>query len=134
MARLDYARKRRMLIYAVALLIGVCCIVLSACNKDAGVYDVSDKGATLEVNHFIAKFIEDRFILGSQKHCFCTALICFLEQIQDFFFGSADTESKHQTSLILKNSLHTHYIRILNRININANSHKTQLHLTCRKS
>ena len=57
MARLDYARKRRMLIYAVALLIGVCCIVLSACNKDAGVYDVSDKGATLEVNHFIAKFI-----------------------------------------------------------------------------
>lgn len=57
MARLDYARKRRMLIYAVALLIGVCCIVLSACNKDAGVYDVSDKSATLEVNHFVAKFI-----------------------------------------------------------------------------
>ena len=57
MARLDYARKRRMLVYAVVLLIGVCCIVLSACNKDAGVYDVSDKGATLEVNHFIAKFI-----------------------------------------------------------------------------
>lgn len=57
MARIDYARKRRMLVYAVVLLIGVCCIILSACNKDAGIYDVSDKNATLEVNHFIAKFI-----------------------------------------------------------------------------
>lgn len=57
MARLDYARKKRMMVYALVLLIGVCCIVLSACNKNAGIYDVSDKGATLEVNHFIAKFI-----------------------------------------------------------------------------
>ena len=57
MARLDYARKRRMLVFAVVLLIGVCCIILSACNKNTGIYDVSDKTATLEVNHFIAKFI-----------------------------------------------------------------------------
>ena len=39
MASLDYARKKKALIYAVALLIGVCCIVLSACNKDTGVYE-----------------------------------------------------------------------------------------------
>lgn len=57
MARLDYARKKKALIYAVALLIGVCCIVLSACNKDAGIYDVSDKNAELELSHFVAKFI-----------------------------------------------------------------------------
>ncbi len=57
MARLDYARKRRMLVYAVVILIGVCCIIFSACNKDAGIYDVSNKDATLEVNHFVAKFI-----------------------------------------------------------------------------
>lgn len=57
MARLDYARKKKIMIYALVLLIGVSCIVLSACNKDAGIYDVSDKNATLEVNHFIAKFI-----------------------------------------------------------------------------
>ena len=57
MARLDYARKKKALIYAVALLIGVCCIVLSACNKDAGIYDVSDKSAELELSHFVAKFI-----------------------------------------------------------------------------
>ncbi len=58
MARLDYAKKKRMLIYALVILIGVCCIIFSACNKDAGVYDVSNKDATLEVNHFIAKFID----------------------------------------------------------------------------
>ena len=57
MARLDYARKKKALIYAVALVIGVCCIVLSACNSDAGIYDVSDKDADLELNHLIAKFI-----------------------------------------------------------------------------
>ena len=57
MARLDYARKKKALIYAVALVIGVCCIVLSACNNDAGIYDVSDKNADLELNHLIAKFI-----------------------------------------------------------------------------
>ena len=55
MASLDYARKKKALIYAVALLIGVCCIVLSACNKDTGVYDVSKDN--LEVNHFVGKFI-----------------------------------------------------------------------------
>ena len=57
MAGLNYAHKKKALIYAVALLIGVCCIVLSACNKDAGIYDVSDKNADLELNHFMAKFI-----------------------------------------------------------------------------
>ena len=56
MARLDYARKKKAMIYAVAFVIGVCCIVLSACNKDAGIYDVS-QSAPLELNHFIAKFI-----------------------------------------------------------------------------
>ena len=57
MARLDYARKKKTLIYALVLLLGVCCIVLSACNKDAGIYDVSDKDAELELTHFVAKFI-----------------------------------------------------------------------------
>lgn len=57
MARLDYARKKKTLIYALVLLLGVCCIVLSACNKDAGIYDVSDKNAELELTHFVAKFI-----------------------------------------------------------------------------
>lgn len=57
MARLDYARKKKALIYAVALLIGVCCIVLSACNNDAGIYDVSDKNADPELSNWIAEFI-----------------------------------------------------------------------------
>ena len=57
MARLDYARKKKALIYAVALVIGVCCIVLSACNNDAGIYDVSDKNADPELSNWIAKFI-----------------------------------------------------------------------------
>ena len=57
MASLDYARKKKALIYAVALVIGVCCIVLSACNSDAGIYDVSNKDAELELNNWIAKFI-----------------------------------------------------------------------------
>ncbi len=58
MARLDYARKKKALIYAVALVIGVCCIVLSACNPNAGIYDVSDKNTDLEVSNLIAKFIK----------------------------------------------------------------------------
>lgn len=58
MARLDYRRKKQLMIYAVALLILVCCFVLSACNNDRGTYDVSDKENDLEVTHFIAKFIK----------------------------------------------------------------------------
>ena len=57
MASLDYARKKKALIYAVAFVIGVCCIVLSACNKNTGIYDLSDINKDLELNHFIAKFI-----------------------------------------------------------------------------
>ncbi len=57
MARLDYARKKKILIYSVAIIIAICCIVFSACNNDTGTYDVSDKNSDLEVTHFIAKFM-----------------------------------------------------------------------------
>ncbi len=57
MARLDYARKKKTLIYSVAVIIAICCIVFSACNNDTGTYDVSDKNSELEVTHFIAKFM-----------------------------------------------------------------------------
>ncbi len=57
MARLDYRRKKMLKIYAVALVLVVCCIALCACNNERGIYDVSDKNTSPEVTHFIAKFI-----------------------------------------------------------------------------
>ena len=32
-------------------------MLFRSCNKDAGIYDVSDKNAELELSHFVAKFI-----------------------------------------------------------------------------
>ena len=74
MVSLDYARKKKALIYAVALIIGVCCIVLSACNNDAGIYDVSNKTTELELNHFIAKFI---YVLYEQIGNFGWTVVVF---------------------------------------------------------
>ena len=43
-------------IYAVALLLVLCCVILTACNRDSGTFDVS--GDTVaEPTHFIAKLM-----------------------------------------------------------------------------
>ncbi len=56
MANLDYRQKKKIQIYAVAILLLVCCVVLSACSQDRGVFDVS--GETIaEPTHFMAKFM-----------------------------------------------------------------------------
>lgn len=43
-------------IYAVALLLVLCCVILTACNRDSGTFDVSGD-AVAEPTHFIAKLM-----------------------------------------------------------------------------
>ncbi len=56
MARLDYRRKKMITIYAVALLLMLCCVSFTACNANSGVFDVSGEEVS-EPTHFIAKLM-----------------------------------------------------------------------------
>lgn len=56
MARVDYRRRKMFQIYAVALMLILCCFILSACNADSGVFDVSGDSVS-EPSHFIAKLM-----------------------------------------------------------------------------
>lgn len=56
MAGLDYRRRRMFTIYAVAIMLILCALILTACNADRGTFDVS--GETVgEPTHFIAKLM-----------------------------------------------------------------------------
>ena len=41
MAGLDYRRRRMFTIYAVAIMLILCALILTACNADRGTFDVS---------------------------------------------------------------------------------------------
>ncbi|MEG1662672.1 MAG: membrane protein insertase YidC [Clostridia bacterium] len=56
MASLDYPRRKKLQIIAIVLLLLVCVLVLVACNKNDGIYDVSGAEISLPT-HFMAKFM-----------------------------------------------------------------------------
>ncbi len=56
MAGLDYRRRRMFTIYAVAIMLILCALILTACNADRGTFDVSGETVS-EPTHFIAKLM-----------------------------------------------------------------------------
>lgn len=56
MARVDFRRRRMFTIYAVAIMLLLSCLILTACNADRGVFDVSGD-AVSSPTHFIAKLM-----------------------------------------------------------------------------
>ena len=83
---------------------------------------------------FIAELLIGFVLPCSHKKGIGTSLMSGFQRRNNISRLSADTDSDHQTALIQNHRIYFHNVAVRNRLNIQPNAHKTQLHFLRDKS